>query len=176
MRWPKQYLLICHCGKSFLRPRAHIRNKTHSCSQNCARKIKPKRQQTITQHICARCGAPFTRRKGYSGPAKYCSKVCGRAGSGVTRSGAGHHGWKGGVSERSNACRLAIKKRVEEAGACEACGTDKNLQGHHIKSHAEYPDLRSDPSNIRVLCVTCHAEEHPSLRFLVLAKSIKSQS
>ncbi|MBS5317708.1 MAG: HNH endonuclease [Clostridiales bacterium] len=33
-----------------------------------------------------------------------------------------------------------------------------NLQGHHIKSFKEYPELRLDEENVAVLCQTCNLQ------------------
>lgn len=35
---------------------------------------------------------------------------------------------------------------------CSACGSVKNLVGHHIKPFWEFPELELDPDNICILC------------------------
>ena len=169
LRW-RMPTLICHCGKSFDRPKAHIRNRTHSCSRECAEKIRHIRPTTWTVHVCAHCKSEFRRRKGYSGTMRFCSNECRIGGIGapdrsgvVMPSGSNHHNWKGGTSKRTHADKKAVKRRVREIGECERCGSREQLHGHHKKSYANHPQLRVDPSNIEVLCASCHAEEHPEL-------------
>lgn len=43
---------------------------------------------------------------------------------------------------------------------CKICGTTSDLQVHHIKSFAEYPELRFEVGNGMTLCERCHREVH----------------
>jgi len=45
---------------------------------------------------------------------------------------------------------------------CQSCGDDRggNLQAHHIKPFADYPDLRFEVSNSVTLCKKCHNHLH----------------
>lgn len=45
---------------------------------------------------------------------------------------------------------------------CQKCGDNKggNLQAHHIKSFADFPELRLEISNGLTLCEICHKTEH----------------
>ena len=40
--------------------------------------------------------------------------------------------------------------------SCLICGSTKKLESHHIKPISDYPELRYDPTNIMVVCNTCH--------------------
>jgi hypothetical protein len=52
--------------------------------------------------------------------------------------------WRNGVFERDNY-------------TCQACGQiGGDLQAHHIRSWAEYPDLRYVIDNGLTLCIPCH--------------------
>lgn len=158
--------LVCSvCGKTFLRYNCHIRNSTHSCSAECAQIVRKKRKKVMIEHVCECCGTFFSRRKGYGGPARYCSKMCARK-AGAPR-GANHSNWRGGVSERSRATRKVTSARVREVGRCERCGSKENLQGHHKERHADAPELRAVASNIEVLCANCHAAEHPDMAGMI---------
>lgn len=41
---------------------------------------------------------------------------------------------------------------------CQECGSKRNLQAHHIRQVALYPDLVYELSNGITLCKTCHRE------------------
>lgn len=45
---------------------------------------------------------------------------------------------------------------VREHPRCEACGTDKNLNVHHIKPFHTNPELELDTSNLITLCRDHH--------------------
>jgi hypothetical protein len=71
--------------------------------------------------------------------------------------GAKHPNWKGGISNRPYAVRKVIETKKKEVGRCEVCGATESLQGHHIGE------------KIRVLCVHCHADQHPKLKGFIMA-------
>lgn len=51
------------------------------------------------------------------------------------------------------------KKALRRAGfKCNGCGSTKHLEVHH-KTYARVG--REDPSDLEVLCRTCHGERHP---------------
>jgi len=52
--------------------------------------------------------------------------------------------------------RIVIER---DGHKCVLCGEDKNLQIDHIKSFALFPELRTNPSNGRTLCLRCHKRE-----------------
>ena len=158
--------LTCQvCGNEFTRPNAHIRSDTHSCSRACAQKIRFRKPKTMLQGVCKHCGKSFQRRKGHEGTMEYCSISC--ATKATTPKGADHPNWSGGKRWRTFSSRSAIRDKIKEIGKCEECGSEDNLQGHHIVPHAERPDLASEPSNIQILCVSCHATKHPNLKFIL---------
>ena len=43
---------------------------------------------------------------------------------------------------------------------CLKCGSNKNLEAHHIKKFSDYPKLRFDIKNGKTLCKECHLEHH----------------
>ena len=43
---------------------------------------------------------------------------------------------------------------------CRDCGSKKNIEAHHIKSFADYPDLRFKLSNGKTLCKVCHVKTY----------------
>ena len=54
--------------------------------------------------------------------------------------------------------------KVKEHPYCERCWSKweiiatENLQGHHIKSFKDYPELRLDEDNVAVLCRVCNLQ------------------
>ena len=47
---------------------------------------------------------------------------------------------------------------------CQHCGSEQDLQAHHIKPFATYKKLRFKTSNGLTLCESCHRGEHKRLR------------
>jgi len=83
-----------------------------------------------------------------------------------------HWNWKGGISTENNVIRNStmIKKwRISvfkrDNYTCKHCNkVGGNLNAHHIKGFAEYPNLRFELSNGITLCKKCHIIEHKRLR------------
>jgi len=62
-------------------------------------------------------------------------------------------------SNRSPEWDKVRDKHIEEHGVCEACGSTKHLQVHHVKPFHLHPELELDPSNFITLCMDendCH--------------------
>jgi hypothetical protein len=165
--------LICPaCTKEFQIFKAHYRGKTNACSKECSHKIKPTKGKTMIDHCCKECGKEFQTRKGNGGTGDYCSIPCMALARGRKMSGANHPKWNNGSSKRTHKSRRVIADLVKERGKCEECGATDNLQGHHIKSHSQHPVERTNPDNIQVLCVACHAGKHPKLAKFILSGQI----
>lgn len=47
---------------------------------------------------------------------------------------------------------------------CQICGSRNDLEAHHIKPFAQYPDLRTNLNNGMTLCKSCHRELHRATR------------
>jgi predicted restriction endonuclease len=81
-----------------------------------------------------------------------------------------HNFWKGGVSKKNRTERKLLMATVEyriwrtsvfrrDNYTCQFCGiTGVYVEADHIKSYADYPDLRLDISNGRTLCKPCHLD------------------
>lgn len=98
----------------------------------------------------------------------------------IGRGGAANPRWNGGTTDenlrlrRSGAYAEWKRKALELRGSkcqecginnrhvCECCGTLVVLHVHHVKSFADYPDIRFDPQNSEVLCPKCHWTRHKS--------------
>lgn len=80
-------------------------------------------------------------------------------------SGPNHYLWKGGITpeskkERSRFLKYMRKKVFErDSYTCTFCFTrGETLHVDHIKSWAEFPELRFQLENCRTLCRRCHFE------------------
>ncbi|WP_052331229.1 HNH endonuclease [Planktothrix agardhii] len=80
-----------------------------------------------------------------------------------------HPRWKGGITQTNRAARETAEGRdwrkavfERDAYTCQHCGDSKggNLNAHHIKSFALYPELRYELSNGITLCKSCHRQVH----------------
>ncbi|WP_376701754.1 HNH endonuclease [Cohnella xylanilytica] len=66
---------------------------------------------------------------------------------------------------KTKAYRLWRKEVFERDGyVCRHCGSDKDIQAHHIKPFAKYKKLRFKVSNGLTLCDRCHKEEHKRMK------------
>lgn len=77
--------------------------------------------------------------------------------------GSEHYNWKGGIttcnkSERQKFRELLQPEILERDNyTCQVCDQYSGyLQVDHMKSWADYPELRFDKSNCRTLCMACH--------------------
>ena len=77
--------------------------------------------------------------------------------------------WQGGITEKKSRDNLypmykewrkSVYKR--DNYTCQICwdNTSGNLNAHHIKSRANYPELITDLNNGLTLCEKCHKEIH----------------
>lgn len=79
--------------------------------------------------------------------------------------------WKGGITPerqrlyKTHQWKALIKEIYKRDNyQCQRCGTYKikgvRFHAHHIKSWADYPQLRFEPTNLITLCNTCHTWVH----------------
>ncbi len=99
----------------------------------------------LEERVCVNCGVPYQPRKRNQ---VACSESCGRQWNNRSRRG-----------ERGNSNYYRRLFILERGGACERCGVPDDLQVHHIVPVAHGgPHV---PSNVLVLCRSCHNGEHP---------------
>ena len=79
----------------------------------------------------------------------------------------GRHPWKVNKiahkdQERAHLEYKIWKEKVMEANGkkCKACGRTDRLHCHHIKSFYNFPELKFDPANGELLCISCHMRHH----------------
>lgn len=104
--------------------------------------------------------------------------------------GENHYNWKGGISNENERVRQSPEYRLwrtmvfkRDNYTCVQCGIKPGMgkrvdfQADHIKSFAEYPELRLDIDNGRTLCVECHRKTPNygvNLRYLKAKESQQS--
>lgn len=80
--------------------------------------------------------------------------------------------WKGGITPIMDALRKSpeyIQWRLivykKDNYTCQMCGQKHiDIIAHHIKSFADYEEVRFEPSNGKVLCRSCHLKLHNDKR------------
>ncbi len=135
------------CGSPFY---VYPSGTTHNhCSLACANRDLADAQRGIPNKAKGRSGqSNALYRKGYM------------------RRGGNNTNWKGehSLTKRNGLLRVSIafqEWRIQvfnrDNFTCGHCGKHGgDLQAHHIKPFAEYPELRFDIANGLTLCITCH--------------------
>ena len=157
------------CGATFETYRAWERNGKAGqfCSRLCKAKGCKSRGVTIIKYVCEECGALFARRKGHAGQGRYCSIQCMATARGRAMRGDQHWHWMGGITKREWAGRMVIRQAIRAIGKCEECGSTQDLQGHHVIPVSTDRSLADKRENVKVLCKTCHAMQHPALAGMI---------
>lgn len=113
---------------------------------------------------CIICQKEFWVKPSHSKKRKCCSRKCSNKWKRESKMFAGENNpaWKNGITELTRGIRRSPqyyqwRKSIKERDkCCVICGSDKQLHVDHIKPFKEYPDLRFDIENGRVLCWDCH--------------------
>lgn len=76
--------------------------------------------------------------------------------------GAGHPNYKGNQAGRASNTYLTWQKAVflRDWYKCAECGSQKDIQAHHIQHWSTHPDQRFDVDNGLTLCHSCHCKKH----------------
>lgn len=165
----KRKISIAHIGKGRgPRPWSEERRKKHNLN------LKPK-----TKKACLICDKQFLVSPSGMG-IKYCSFKCRNIGIkqnpnrywlgkkrpdlSVRFKGSGGSNWQGGRTPLNKIIRRSLEYRLwrtavfeRDKYTCIWCkATRCELNADHIKSFAQYPELRFAIDNGRTLCVPCH--------------------
>ena len=62
--------------------------------------------------------------------------------------------WRKKVDERNKLRDWS--KKIRKDGICEICGSEENLQAHHVLSKEHYPQFKYELMNGVCLCARCH--------------------
>ena len=128
---------------------------------------------------CEICGEEFWRRPSFikKGITRFCSRKCyDKHQKGIPKKfgvrphliGENNPRWKGGISSENSKIRSSKEYKkwrlsvfARDAYTCVLCGvsgSERYLNADHIKSFADFPELRFDVNNGRTLCEDCHKE------------------
>lgn len=144
---------ICHSPYHVKPFRA---DKSKFCSKECWSRRNPR----ITQN-CVACNAPFSSWRSQS--RKTCGVACGNT---LHLRGERHPRWKGGKSQterelqQSDIARWRKAVFTRDKYTCQHCGDKQNLNAHHVKEWADFPNDRFDVANGLTLCESCHGRVH----------------
>lgn len=139
------------CKKEFLVKPARVKRTIREihCSWVCA-------WNNQTKKLCKICGKEILVYPCLIERKKFCSKEC---------SYLGLPNYKGGSTKKLKALRATKEYKQLRAFAlqrdsytCVLCGAKEGLIMDHIKSFAEYPELRFDHKNVRIICKECNLE------------------
>jgi 5-methylcytosine-specific restriction endonuclease McrA len=86
--------------------------------------------------------------------------------------GVKNYRWQGGVESENRRIRHSINFRLwreavfaRDNWTCQECNKrGGTLHPHHIKSFAEYPELRFAIDNGLTLCIKCHLKRHKGIK------------
>ncbi len=181
-RYPNRHKLCILCGNPyFVSLKKSIKNSKY-CGRDCSNKVSGRRSNpesiwsTYHNNKCNKCGKKVSRGKEFCSSHRPYSdetrKKIGDSNRGKRRSdefrkkisGPNSHLWKGGISPihkrirrtpEYKEWRKAVFKR--DNWTCQNCKKRGcELHSHHIKSFANFPELRFDIKNGMTLCVPCH--------------------
>lgn len=158
---PKKHKIskCCVCGELF---EHEAKRDAKYCSYKCWSIRVEKRT-----YNCMYCGKEnVTNNKDTK---KYCNKECYHNHLSVLLKGDKSHFYINGNCENIQRDRYINRRKVRawrnkipkrDKNTCTNCGSNENLQAHHIKSWAKFPELRYLESNGITLCHECHQLEH----------------
>ena len=103
---------------------------------------------------------PLWREKQNRG--RFCSRKC-KDKYLTTQKGSNSIRWRGGTAGHRRGMGFTLARKWALAFSnykCELCGSEKQLDAHHIKPYKKCKNdtEANSPSNIMILCRSCHAK------------------
>ena len=150
-----------YCSIEFAAPQKEVnRGNGRFCSTACSAKRTRKKTQKVLNCICAQCGKacwkPFSKIKNSRSGLFFCNRLCKETAQklgGIKAIMPPHYGTSNGCHSYRE---LAFNNLVAK---CERCDYSKYvgvLEVHHIDGDRTHNSLE----NLRILCPTCHEEQH----------------
>jgi hypothetical protein len=143
-----------NCGEEMRRSPSHVNDSFNYCSRDC------RSLHNTVSCTCEACGEEFrraksaliNRRTGELYEHTYCSMECQGIGKRVE-----HRDEQDRRSPKDIEWRKAVLER--DNYTCQMCGSQENLEAHHIEPYMDSPELRHDVSNGVCVCHECHYYE-----------------
>ena len=165
MKDTRQKISCENCGDEIIRTPRHIaRSKSHHCSVSC-------KQQSLTfKAICSFCGEELTRHKYRAGRKNYfCDVKCKGKWMSENKKGENGQNWRGGtwnnrVQVIAHSSYRTWRAKILDGAVCILCGTDEELELHHIISKIVRPDLVKSEENVVPICAPEHDKLHSNSR------------
>jgi len=133
--------IICLCGKKLLVVPSRIKNGVKYCSQEC--------YHNFTNH---------NHTEGKHWKLSEETKIK----QGKHQIGNKNHNWKGGITNprKNKECKSWMRAVKKLNKFCVVCGSDKNIEAHHIEGFDINKSKRYDVKNGVTLCKKHHKEFH----------------
>ncbi len=161
------YKINCEtCGEVMYRSARMLkRNKQHFCSVGC--KVSEGRFMVE----CGYCGKELSKHRYQEGRSDnyFCGIACkGRWMSGNLTNEKGQN-WRGGtwnnrVQVLAHTHYRTWRAKILDGAVCILCGTDEELELHHIISKIVRPDLVKSEENVVPICAPEHDKLHSNSR------------
>lgn len=153
-KWSRVKIQCAACGKDMFIAKCRV-GRTKCCSKKCGVVFKSSKYSGD--------GNPFWG-KTHTGQVR---EILRKVNTGRVGKDSSH--WMGGITPGHLLIRTSIKYAAwrgkvfeRDNFTCQKCGDGKggNLNAHHIKPFARFPELRLEVSNGVTLCEKCHIGEH----------------
>lgn len=154
----------------------HRRNRVKKNCVVCAQEFETPNYRSTTAKYCSKqCWS--NRRKPNIRQCKYCEKefdtpekeqsFCSVGCSRQYLTGDNHPNWKGGhaAHRRRGMLKGGLAKWRNDVYerdnyTCRKCGSKKDINAHHTKPLADFPELALDLNNGITVCILCHERIH----------------
>lgn len=155
------------CGEKFIRPRSRLGSEQRQfCSKECFGKWR--NDTPLTKFVCIVCSKIFERPTyllGTPREPKFCSLDCFGASRKKHFSDKEKHATEINTWRQSLGWRSFRTNWIKAHPKCDECGIEKNgrnLVVHHKQdpNKDKSEELLFRPSNLEVLCRSCHSKAH----------------
>lgn len=160
--------IVCDvCGEEF-DVKHSLKEYRRCCSPECDAKWREEAYSGENNHnhkediesTCEWCGDTYTAQAYKEGSTRFCSQECMVTWRSQKYSGENHPRWKdnGAYYRGPNWRRQREKARERDDNECQECGSDDQLQVHHIVPYESFNDYEKANrlQNLITLCVSCH--------------------